>query len=302
MKAVFWIAEGKQKELLLAKAFCEGFKIHGHECELRPTHTYNGPAYDCDLALIMGVKGISQQCLRDHIKKRINVIYIDKGYVRLRSLEPNVPLLHYRFSINAFQPLDYFQQRPKPADRWKALGYQLKPRKYINGSIIFAGSSQKYCNWHNLGNATDYAQKNIRRIRKIIKRSIIYRPKPSWHEAIPIEGTTFSHGKRRLTEDLKEAFALVTFGSNAAFDAIVEGIPVVVLGDSIARPIANTKLEELKEPFFPNDQQRWQWCCDLAYCQWTLDELRSGEAWHYLQNELPQCVFTSKAIIPQYHW
>jgi len=57
-------------------------------------------------------------------------------------------------------------------------------------------------------------------------------------------------------------------------DAVMHGIPVVVLGDGIAKPLSGT----LDEMYHYTDDERDQLLNDIAYCQWTLDEIKSGEA------------------------
>ena len=46
------------------------------------------------------------------------------------------------------------------------------------------------------GDPTEYAKYLVSEIRKYSKRQIWYRPKPSWRDAMPIEGTYFSRHKK----------------------------------------------------------------------------------------------------------
>lgn len=80
---------------------------------------------------------------------------------------------------------------------------------------------------------------------------------------------------RSLGDDLTDAHALVTFSSAAAITAVLNGIPVVSTGQSAAAIMGGTiqDIECLPTP------ERKDWAGVLADNQWTLDEMRSGQAW-----------------------
>jgi hypothetical protein len=85
---------------------------------------------------------------------------------------------------------------------------------------------------------------------------------------------------RPLAEDLAEAHAVVTFNSNTAVDALLNGIPVFAHDQgSMCWPVANKSLISVD---VPNKPDRSQWLSDFAYAQWTPEEMRSGRAWQHL--------------------
>ena len=74
-------------------------------------------------------------------------------------------------------------------------------------------------------------------------------------------------------------WALVTFNSIAATEAILAGIPAFVLAPcNAAMPVANTNLENLDKPFIPDDDLRQAWANHLAYGQFHTTELANGTA------------------------
>lgn len=101
------------------------------------------------------------------------------------------------------------------------------------------------------------------RIRKATSREIIVRPKKS-----PVA----------LERDLSGAWALVTHSSNVAVDAVLAGIPVFVEPTNPAAPVGRIQLE-IEQPTKPD---RYPWLCSLSCQQFTLDEMRSGEAHHWM--------------------
>lgn len=287
MKIVVYRSD-KPHERNLADAICAGALAHGMDGEIRRMAEYIDPTDDTDVAVMIGVKGRSKDCMRDHLLCGKHIIYVDKGYIRYKEqgVVKSMPHL-WRFSVDAFQPTNYFQKNPRPSDRWDILGITMHPRYEEGDCIMYAGKSQKYCNWWRLGDANEFAAKTIHRIRKHTTRNIIYRPKPSYKNATPIEGTIFSGPTKKIYAELPRTYCLVTHGSNASLDAIFYGIPAISLGECIANPVANGELTALRnELFFPTEQERLQWAYDMSYCQWTIAELKSGEAMQYLKEQL----------------
>lgn len=90
------------------------------------------------------------------------------------------------------------------------------------------------------------------------------------HLRVPISKAT-------LEEDLARAAVVITLNSNSGVDAALAGVPVVT-GDigAMARDVSAHKVGDLARPC------RRQWTHNLAYAQWLLDEIRSGEAWDHI--------------------
>lgn len=285
MRLTFYYSE-KDGERLVVDAIAAGVKTAGDVLEAIPVGQYAGVRDETDVVVCRGVKTAVKGVLGDHWKRGRPSVYFDKGYIRAKVTNLALPQ-YYRVAVNGFQPLHYFQKSPRPADRWQALGIELRRWRELNrhGAVIYAGSSQKQATWDGVGDATEFAERIIKKLDKLIgkERPIIYRPKPSWKDATPIEHSSFSRPPERIEDILPDAHCLITNVSNAAVDAIFFGIPVIVLGDGIAKPLANTSELNVQYPKCPTNKERAQWCHDLAYCQWTLGELRSGEAWRDLR-------------------
>lgn len=278
---------------VMAATFREGLSTLGHTLIESKLEKYEQPLDKPTLAgILFGIQDRTPECMRDHRMLQVPFVYIDKGYVRQRDVVGDAKFLaQYRVSYNSFQPLDYFQKIPRSKDRWKKLRVKVYPRRTVGENILIAGSSLRYADFHGFkaGNdgsdpATNWAMKLVRRLRAVSDRPIVYRPKPTWKEAVPIKNTIFSGPDKTIEEELHKAHVLVTFGSNASIDALRLGVPVLCVGDSIAKPLSSTLPEEVDTPFWPDDDVRQQFFCDIAYCQYTLDEFRDGTAWNYVLN------------------
>lgn len=278
MNVTFWSA-GKPREEVIAEALGQAVRAGGDRFEVRAAEEYRGPAGD--VGCVFGVKGIARRLLDDYRAAGKRTLFFDKGHTRRR---PDGAAL-WRVSADGFMPLDTFQREHRPDDRAKTHGLTLLPRRF-GDCVLFAGASQKHCDFHGLGDCTEYARRVIAEIGAHTDRPVIYRPKPSWRDAAPIDGTEFSRAPIRLADELKRCFALVTHSSNAAVDAIRAGVPVIILGPGIARPVASCCIGDVENPCWPSEETRSQWLADLAYCQWTVEEMASGDMWETVRRQL----------------
>jgi hypothetical protein len=208
-------------------------------------------------------------------------LYWDKGYNRRW---PH----WWRVTCCAQQPTRYLMDINRPSDRATVQGWlrTIKPWRVCGDHIVFAGSSAKYHGFvgHDNVDPTKYAQQVINEIRARTQRRIVYRPKPSWKAAVPVQGAEYSarHTTGDIHQALEWAHVLVTHGSSTCFDALVAGVPSIVLGDGVLRPISSTSLDDIEQPILASDIDRRQLLCNLAYCQWSLAEIKSGAANDYL--------------------
>jgi hypothetical protein len=100
----------------------------------------------------------------------------------------------------------------------------------------------------------------------------------------PVKIRTRDHEYQRpLERDLDDAWALVTWGSNAAVEALMYGVPVFCTGDCASSRMGRSDPINIEYPYYPDDRDEWAGV--LAANQWTLDEIASGIAWERLQNE-----------------
>lgn len=301
-KVVFY-ANDKPRERRIGISLQRGAQAHGIDFEIRSKNDYGdgrrheGPDGEADLVMAYGVK--SRDLLRDHHRAGMSWAIIDKGYIRRSG--PHGVELYSRISVNETYPLRAMAKKaPKPPDRWERLKIKLRPMRWSReGShILLAGSSQKFYEYFGLGDEEVLHTLFAMRIRKAMmrglvkKRPIIFRPKPSYSKRhqdaqdvaaqYGADGFSDPWEKNGIQKALAQAHCLVTFASNAACDAIFHGVPAVVLGPHITHPVCERQLRNIDNPFWPTEEQRRKWAYNLAYEQWTLEEMESGEAWQHL--------------------
>lgn len=288
MRLIFWYAE-KGHEKALGPAIAAGAAQHGDEVEMRSLADYHGP--DRDGGIICGV--VKREVLRDHLKAGRLLLYLDKGYGRTRLPWQGMNLPEWwRVVVNDTHPTAYLMRRPRPADRWRMMRAPLEPRR-CGKAVVIAGSSAKYHQTHDLPHPTRWAADLIRAIRALTPRPIIYRPKPSWHDAEAVSGAIFDFGmKTSFRATIEDAWCVVTHGSIASVEAITGGVPCIILGHAVARPISSTSLDDLPGPRWCDDAERQQWASNLAYCHFRVAEFADGTAWRIIREQIGDTVGT----------
>lgn len=284
MKVIFYV-NGTAREDGIALPFVVGARKHGVQAAIKHGSEW-GPNDSADLSIVMGLKGVSKRAYDFCRANGRHVLLIDKGYTR-RSAKGYV-----RASLDAFQPLVYFRKQ-RPGDRWDATTTEIMPARHpLPNAALFAGSSQKFCDWHGLGNARDYAARVLAAMQRTAPHmSMVYRPKPSWAVNNPDTARGFDAVRDspidvRFSSEVTRTGCVVTYGSNAALEALLCGVPAICLGPSIAAPITSSNIADLARGVpMPSQKTIRQLCNDLAYCQFTAKEFSKGIAWEILKEE-----------------
>ena len=88
-----------------------------------------------------------------------------------------------------------------------------------------------------------------------------------------------------IEQELKGVSVLVTHSSHVAIDAIRLGIPAIVAPTSPAAPVCSHDLADIDTPWMPD---RRHWWASLMCQQFTLDEIKRGVAWYWMQKIMRQ--------------
>lgn len=210
-------------------------------------------------------------------------VYIDLGYWGRR--EGGRWSGYHKVSVNARHPTAYLMSKAMPPDRISRFGLQLQdPRFPSRGHFLVAGMGDKGARAEGF-EPEEWERAVITRLRAITDRTIVYRPKPSWKAARPIEGTRYSHRNTEVQRELDNCCGVLTHHSNTAVEAIVAGIPVYCEGGAghiFSVPMIDDMADPWQRTEF-NRAHRQQWMANLAYCQWSVAEMTAGLAWKHLR-------------------
>lgn len=295
MKVVF-ICSNKDREALLAENFLLGVTKLGDEVEIVDKSPMKIGVPDGDVFCMVGVKSHKIFPLVREAGKQ--VLFFDKGYFRHRGETRTWE--YWRIAVNAHHPTEYIAKAKHGPARWNRISRR-RVDKHIRWrgyglQIVYAGSSAKYHAFCGLPDPTEYARDVIAQIKAVSERPIVYRPKPTWMEAVPVQGSHYSPREESIADALKNAWCVVTNGSNACFDAVLQGVPCIVLGEGIAKPISSHSIADVENPYLATESQCSQWLANIAWTMFTEVEMASGLAWMALKPQLSGGIIDDSTI------
>jgi len=242
---------------------------HGLGLESTPLETWRYEDSDEPLMLrgIMKHK-IIKQCWADKRPFR----YMDSGYLGNRPgfKNPHGWKVWHRIVPNNLQ---HDAVIPRPSDRWNRLGLEVANRR--GGSqILIVAPDEKPCKFYDI-ELDAWLAETTATIKQHTDRPIVVRER---------NRSRTDRKTNRVEKALDDVHAVVTFNSIAGTEAILAGVPVFAMAPSnAARPVSNTDLTKIDNPWWPDRDQILAWAYHLAYAQFHIDEFKNGRAEHILK-------------------
>lgn len=158
--------------------------------------------------------------------------------------------------------------------RWSRLNIPFKPwRKFSQGHHILV-CPNRFIGSKEMRMPRDWVQTTVARLLELTNRPVVIRQHPgNWQVNPP---------KVPIEKDLEKAYCTVIWSSTAGVHSLVNGVPVVYCAPKwICSGAAH---HSLNEPIMAveDEDKRQQAFEDLAWAQWSLDEIYSGEAFKCL--------------------
>ena len=217
-----------------------------------------------DVVVAWGWRGARELRAQGH-----RVLVFERGYLGDRM---------GRYSSIAWNGLNGRATFPEYPDdggeRFRACGFHMKPRRVGGEHVLLVGQVRtdaavahtNICKWYET--AADAAQ-------KAYGLPVVFRPHPdevSRGMARAVAGTRMETGT--LADALAGAAHVITFSSNTAVESLIAGIDTVAVDcGSMAYGVAGMSIGERA-----NFDARADWAYKLAWKQWTLEEIASGDA------------------------
>lgn len=215
------------------------------------------------------------EIFRQQRSKNKDVIVLETGYINRGDGLTH----HYAAGFNGLNGRADFRNRGMPDDRLKLLNVELKPWRRDGKHILLCGQVPWDASVDMCQDYPGWLQFIAGQLRYHSKREVRFRPHPLGNVG-PLEGCTYSTVP--IAEDFKDCWAVVTFNSNSSIEALMEGIPIFTFDvGAMAKDITNHWIQDIERPSM---HAREQFFADLAYCQWTPEEMKSGAAWKHLSH------------------
>lgn len=206
----------------------------------------------------------------------------------------------WKVGINGINREAYFGEPGNPGDRAEKFNLKLKPWIEDGEHIIVCGQHDKSHQWRNMPPMSTWVYDTISELRKHTDRRIVFRPHPrcrlsgiehEFKNVVRQEPAQVPNTYDDFDFGVDNAYAVVNWSSNPASHAVINGVPVFVGPESLAWPVGNPMLSTINDPLKPD---RTQWLNDLAYTEWTIEEIQKGEALLRLLPKLHELVLAKK--------
>jgi hypothetical protein len=224
------------------------------------------------------IRGISSGKIGKFVQEHGQDYYfIETGYLGNYRCENNLTgrKIYHRIVKNAMQHSTIMDV---PDDRWRALvnfnpNLEYKGWRRTGSKILVVLPTEKPFQYYG-HDREKWIQKVEKTIKKHSDREIVWREKASRGERT--NDTIYD----ALDNDI---YALVTYNSIATVEAIQHGIPAFGLAPTAADPVCSNDLTQIENPVMPDENMIYKWLSSIAYSQFSLDEILTGQAWQMVQ-------------------
>ena len=206
---------------------------------------------------------------------------------------------YFRVGIDGFLADDGdFANRGSPSDRWhllsRRLRLNLRPYRRSGEHVLLVGQNPGDASLRGL-DMFDWLEQTMLDLRQTTNRPIIVRPHPVTDASMmPMFQRRFRvlpagckldfPPRRPIGTSLHKCWVLVAYSSSSTIDALIGGVPAIALSSAnMAWPVTDHSLSAVESPTL---FAREQWLYDLAYAQWSPDEMQTGMVWRHLRPAL----------------
>jgi len=244
-------------------AFEQGLTSQGHTVT---NHSKNG-----DVAVIWSVlwsgRMRENQAIWNYYRKQNKPVIVLEigGLVRETT---------WKIGINGINQGSYFVPNGQDDTRKTQLGLNFKPWKTTGNEILICTQHDKSQQWNGNPSLKDWTTNIIKEIRQYSQRPIKIRPHPRCVVYPNIfDKNIIKSTEKTIEREFNTAWAVVNYSSNPGIESILNGVPAFVSNKSLASPVGNLGFSNIETP---NRPDRTQWLNDLAWTEWTTEEMSKG--------------------------
>lgn len=272
MDVVFHLREGAEHQFEHAVLLEQAIKADGNNVR----YGQHNVATDAELAIIWSWK--QPALTKNYAANNVPVLVMERGFIPKR-------MDWCSLSLNGFNGKGKWTSATDNGERFKNnFSHLLKPWKQRKGGYaLLFGQVPNDPSMHGV-NHYEWLQEQT---NELISRGykVVYRPHPYMVEQgselfIPA-GAELSRNVD-LFIDLNTCRFAVMFNSNSAVESVLYGVPTMTFSEgSVAYDVTS---HDYDNPIFTPDRKKWY--SDLAFRQWSKEELQDGTAWNYIKKNL----------------
>jgi len=215
----------------------------------------------------------NKQVWNEYRNTNRNVIVLEVGMLQRGTT--------WKLGLNGINNTAYPWAHNHDDSRANQLGLVLTPWTNSGDKIIVCTQRTDSEQWSGQPELNQWIVSTVNAIKQFSDRKVIVRPHPRFvPKKLPpdiniqlprsISGTYDSFD---FNNGILDAWAVVNHNSGPGTQAILNGVPAFVGTTSLAGPVANFDLANIENPMRP---KRQQWLNNLAYTEWTIDEIQQG--------------------------
>lgn len=259
-------------------ALMQGFQLHGVQPDLE---NHNSDMVVLWSQLWAGRMRPNQAIYQHYVSRGLPVLIVDVGSIQRNHT--------WRITLSGNA---YVAGRGYNSDRRHELGLELQPWQNCRGdNIVIALQRPDSNQWQGQPDMQTWCDNMIAKIRTHSQRPIEIRPHPrSAFQLRHRDATLVTPCRVAGTYDdvdfpavFRRSWAVVNWNSTPGILAVRTGIPAFVGASSLAAPVANLDLARIENPEMPD---REQWANDLAWTEWTVQEIAQGLPQSYILHEI----------------
>jgi hypothetical protein len=212
--------------------------------------------------------------------------FIETGYLGNYRCDNNQTgrKIYHRIEKNSMQQSRIMDV---PDDRWQSLvkfnpTLQYKGWRKPGSKILLIMSTDKPFEYYGHSRQA-WIDSTIATLRQHTDREIVIRDKAGRGERT--NDTIYD----ALANDI---YAVVTYNSIAAVEAIQSGIPAFSCAPTAASMVSTADLTQIENPVKPDEYVIRKWLNSVAYGQFSLTELLTGQAWRLVQENEQRPTFS----------
>lgn len=189
------------------------------------------------------------------------MIYVEEGFVKRGT--------YYSVGWDDLNGLATFYNEHSPPDRWNALRVSVRSKQRTEDKYLVCGQVP----WDVSVQHTDHGLwcRTMFHQMRDIGHDVMFRPHPRM-----VTDVRAKYGIDKMFWDadpldrcLRRYSHVLTFNSNVGVDAVIAGCQTTAVDK-----------RSMVYDVFKKGRRQWAW--DIAWAQWSLEEMASGQAWAHL--------------------